>query len=285
MPHEARSLPFIAIFCSLIVGNSLLAAQDVRPADVLLKHLDAIGSEQSRKDLKSRVVQGMVTYRILVGGSGAVDGKFQFASEGQKSDYLFKINAGSYFGEQFITDGKRTSVAGTYSDKTRSEFGNFLLSQDIILRENLLGGVWSSGWPLLDLEGRRAKLQPNGMKKVDGKELISLRYQPQKRTDLDIFLYFDPQTYQHVMTLYTMQPSTTLAGGETTQAGKQSRRDRLEEHFSDFKPVDGLTLPTHYDLRYTLETERGFTKTIEWEVRSAAIANNMGIDPRSFELK
>jgi hypothetical protein len=235
--------------------------------------------------VKSRVVQGPATYRILVGGSGAIDGKSVVASEGRKSDYLFKINAGTYRGEQFICDGDKISVAGTYSDKTRSEFGNFVLTQDIVLRENLLGGVWSVGWPLLDLEGRKAKIHAEGMKKIDGKELLVLRYQPSKNTDLDIFLYFDPQTYRHMMTVYKMEPSTSVAGGETAMAGKSTRRYRIDERFSDFQTADGLTLPTHYDIRYTLETESGFTKSVEWEVRATSIMNNISIDARSFQVQ
>ena len=120
---------------------------------------------------------------------------------------------------------------------------------------------------------------------MDGKELIVLRYQPKKITDLNIFLYFDPETYRHVMTLYKMEPSTSVVGGETAQSGKQTRRYRIEERFSDFKTADGLTLPTHYDLRYTMEGESGFTKSIEWEIKSASIANNMSIDERSFEVQ
>jgi len=235
--------------------------------------------------LKSRVVQGGATYRILVGGSGAVDGKFVFASEGPQSDFLFKVHAGGYLGEQFICDGHKTSVAGTYADKRRSEFGTFVLTQDLVLRENLLGGVWSSGWPLLDIEGRGAKVHYEGIKKVNGRELISLRYLPRNRTDLDIFLYFDPQTYQHVLSIYELSVSTGLAGGETSQAGKQQTRYQIEERFSDFQSKDGLTLPTHYDLRFTIELSSGFTKLVEWEVKALDIMNNESIDPRSFQPK
>lgn len=257
---------------------------DFTPEDVLAKHLQAIGSPSARAVVKSRVVQSGATYRLLQGGSGAIDGKSVFASQGNSTNLLLKINAGGFKGEQFICDGNKTSVAGTYSDHTRSEFGTFVLSQDIILRENLLGGVWSVSWPLLDFESRKAKLHAEGMKKIDGKELIALRYQPKKTTDLDIFLYFDPQTYQHVMTVYKSEPSTSVEGGETAQAGKSTRRYQIEERFSDFKTADGLTLPYHYDVRYTIETERGFTKAIEWEVRAVNIANNISIDPHSFEV-
>jgi len=277
---------FSALLCFAMISFPLsLHAADFKPDEVVAKHLEALGSPQARADLKSRVVQGGTTYRVLVGGSGAIDGKFVFASEAQKSNFLFKINASGFRGEQFICDGNKVSVAGTYTDKTRSEFGEFVLVEDVVLRENLLGGAWSSGWPLLDVEGRKAKLHAEGMKKVDGKDLLALRYQPKKSTDLDIFLYFDPRTFQHVMTVYKMSPRTSIEGGETAQSGKQSRRYQMEERFSEFQTTDGLTLPSRYDLRYTIETENGFTKTVEWEVKASNIMNNQSVDPRSFQVK
>lgn len=269
----------------LVVGFccSVLWAGDNKGQEVVAKHLDSIGSAQVRSQVKSRVIQGFATYRVLVGGTGAIDGKCVVASEGVKANYLFKINASGYRGENFITDGDKTSIAGTYTDKRRSEFGYFMYNHDLVFREGLLGGVWSTNWPFLDLEAHKAKIHFDGIKKVDGKELLAVHYQPKKNPDLDIIVYFDPQTYQHVMTTYSMETSVSNTGGELAQAGKQRRRTRLEEHFSNFGNVDGLTLPMYYDLRFSVEMENGFTKTVEWEVRELNIANNMSIDPRSFQ--
>ncbi len=277
---------FATLFFFALISSSLfLWAEDVKPEDVIAKHLDAIGTAQARKDVKSRVVQGAATYRILAGGSGTIDGKFVVASEGQKSDMVFKVVANAYLGEQFIYDGNRTSVSGSYNDKTRSEFGFFVYNQDLVLRENLLGGVWLAGWPLLDLDGHHSKVLPAGTKNIDGKELIVLRYQPKKTSDMDILLFFDPQTYQHVMTTYKMERSIGITGGETAQAGKSAPHYELVERFSDFQTAGGLTLPRHYDVRYTMETDRGFTKSVEWEVKALNIMNNLSIDPRSFQPK
>jgi hypothetical protein len=278
-----RGLRTVLFFLS--VTCSTLWSADIKPEEVLTKHLNAIGSAEARKSIKSRAVQGMATYHVLVGGSGAIDGKLQFASEGSKSNYLFRVNGSEYHGEQFIFDGSKMSVAGTWADKTRSEFGNLVLTQDIFVRDNLLCGVWSTDWPLLDLEGHKARLHVEGIKKIDGKDLLAVRYQPKKSTDLEIVLYFDPKTYQHVATIYKMEPPSSIGGGELQQAGKQRRRIRVDERFSNFRTADGLTLPYYYDLRFTIETERGFTKTVEWEVKELSIANNMSIDPRSFQVK
>lgn len=286
MPRAILHIKITKTFFFAIVFSSIsLWAADMKPEELVARHLDAIGNAQTRTGLKSRVVQGLGLYKILVGGSGSIPAKFVFASEGQKSDFLLKVNANGFMGEQFICDGSRTSVAGTYLDKSRSEFGTFILSEDIILRENLLGGVLSSGWPLLDLEAKKAKVHFEGIKKIDGKELLTLRYQPKKTTDLLIFLYFDPQTYQHVETIYKMEPSNTLEGGESAMAGRSTRRFRIEEHFSDFKTADGLTLPHVYDLRFTLEAESGFAKSIEWEMTNLNILNNQSVDQRSFQVK
>jgi hypothetical protein len=154
-----------------------------------------------------------------------------------------------------------------------------------MLREPLLGGVWTTGWPLLDIEGHKAQLRSEGSKKVDGRNLLVLRFRPKKGTDLDILLYFDPQTYQHVMTTYHATQQTGLGEGEIATARKQPTRYEIEERFSEFQTADGLTLPSHYDLRFTEELENGFTKSVEWEVRAASIMNNLSIDARSFQVK
>jgi hypothetical protein len=275
----------ILLFLLASATSLVWAGGDIKPEEVVAKHLEAIGTLEARKNIKSRVVQGPATYRIFSGGSGAIDGKCVIASEGVKTNYLFKLNASGYHGEQLISDGNRASVAGTYSDKTRSDFGDFVFAQNVMLREPLLGGVLTTGWPLLDLEGHKAQVHSEGIKRVDGQELIALRYRPKKGTDLDITLYFDPQTYRHVLTVYRASQQTGIGTDEISTARKVPTRYEIEERFSDFKVVDGLTMPSHYDLRFTLEKENGFTKATEWEVKTVNIMNNLSIDPRSFEVK
>ncbi len=275
------------------------AGNDLKPEDVLARHLDSIGTREARGGVKSRLVEGAATYRVLVGGTGAIDGKSVFVSEGQKAHILLKIAAQGYRGEQFIWNGDKSSIAGTYTDKTRSEFGEFLLSQDAPLREGLLGGLLNTSWPLLDLDGRKAQLSSEGMKNIEGRQLIALRYKPKKGTDLSIVLYFDPETFHHVMTVYSISrvaglgravyqspqgPEISLGATETLSARQNESRYRIEERFSDFKVSAGLSLPTHYDLRFTEELQSGFTKTVEWEVTTTRVANNLGLDPRNFEV-
>ncbi len=149
--------------------------------DVLRHYLDSIGTAPVRAAAKSRVVEGTTSYRILVGRSGQIDGKAVMVSDGRKMQLMLKINAPEYAGERFICDGEKTSVAGTYSDKHRSEFGEFLRAEDLPLREGLLGGVLSTSWSLLDLDARKGKLKYQGLKKIDGTELYAVAYHTEEK--------------------------------------------------------------------------------------------------------
>src|SRR5205085_3745562 len=106
-------------------------------------------------------------------------------------------------------------------------------------------------------------------------------------------------TYQHLMTLYSVSRAAGLAGvtyqsqsgpqfstgaSEELSARQNESRYRIEERFSDFRTVDGLSLPSHYDLRFTEELQNGFSKTIEWEVTTRNVVNNPGLDPKNFEV-
>jgi hypothetical protein len=241
----------------------------------------------------------MATYRIVVGGNGEVPGKAVIASEGDKRQILLKVNAYRYEGERFVSTGTATGVAGTYADKTRSEFGQFLRAEDLPLRDGLLGGVLSTAWPLLDLKAHKATLVYEGLKKIDGRRVYALGYKPAKTTDLTITLYFDPESFHHVATVYRVSahaglggiafrpfPGATISNGasEVQSARQNETRFRIEEYFKDFKTSEGLTLPTNYDLRFTAELQSGFTKSVEWRVETKRVLNNLSVDPKNFAI-
>ena len=300
-PH-VKSMTAIIV---LLVTTTVATTQDKLGAgEILHRHLDSIAAPATLAAAKSRVIEATSVYRVLVGGTGEVAGKAVFVSDGNKLHILLKINAPQFTGEQFIRDGDKTSVAATYQDKSRSEFGTFLRGEDAPLREGLLGGVLTTDWPLLDLDAHKSKIHYLGLKNVDGSDLHAVAYQPRKGANLDITLYFDPQTFRHVRTVYTanqnvglgqggqndaMAPPSEIArttpnGADVNSARQQQTRYRIEERFSDFKTVDGFTLPSHYDLRYQEELQNGFTKVVEWEVTTTRVLNNIPVDARNFQI-
>jgi hypothetical protein len=300
-----------------LVNKSAAFNPPANAQELVSQHLDSIASSSVRAGLKTRVAQGPVRYTILVGGAGFLDGKTQIASDGRKLVFMMKLPNNEYHGEQFIFNGEKDSVAFSTARQARSSFGNFVFVQDAVIREGLLGGVLTTAWPLLNLDERKAKINFEGLKKIDGQELYDLRYRPNKNTDLEIHLYFDPQTYRHVETTYgysssqnfaNFSPSTAVGVGaspgnakapdisqtpgsqtggtaETAAARQYMNRYRLTEKFSDFKTVDGVTLPTHDNIQFSQELQNGRTTLNEWDLKGLDISNNMSIDASAFAVK
>jgi len=176
-------------------------------------------------------------------------------------------------------------MAFSNSNQTRSPFAYFLLAQDALIREGLLGGTLSTAWPLFDLPARKARLTVEGLKRVDGKQLYQVRYSASKRSDVQIVLYFDTDTFRHVGSVYSLSVGNNLDADITNSASLLPERSSLEERFSDFQTFDGMTLPTHWNLQFTRELPDGSTSICEWDLREDQIRNNVGLDPKNFEVE
>jgi hypothetical protein len=87
------------------------------------------------------------------------------------------------------------------------------------------------------------------------------------------------------MTTYQMSIQAGIGAGEIQSARQQETRYRIEERFSEFQNSDGLTLPFHYELRFTKELQNGSTKLLEWDVAVSRVLNNVSLDPQNFQIK
>jgi hypothetical protein len=261
------------------------AADTLTLIDVLAHHLDAIGSADARSAAKTRVVQGTAAYRIVVGGSGRADGKTGLVSEGRKLRFMMKFTGVGYLGENLVFDGDGIGVSFANTNQSRSPFASFVSTQNVILRDGLLGGVLTTGWALLDVTDRKSKLTLEGVKKIDGQQVYQVRYVPHESSDLQILLYFDQETFRHVKTVYSTSVANNVGRTITESSKLLPERTTLEERFGDFKTVDGLTLPSHWNLQFTRELPNGSTTVSEWDLKEDQITNNMGLDPRNFAVK
>ena len=279
-------------------ATPLDATEPKMDADALVvQHLNAIGSAEARAAVKTRVVRSLASYRVLVGGSGQVNGQMGLVTDAGKVRFMLKLAERDYKGENFAFDGDQVQAAFSNSSHSRSAFANFMVSQDAILREGLLGGVLSTNWALLDLAGKKAKLEYKGIKKVDGRQAHEVRYRSPKTSDLEISLYFDSETLHHVKTLYSLSIGSSMAhdslsavrnnSGESVSGSNAVKPDHttLEERFSDFKTVDGLSVPTHWTLEFTLELPNGVTTVSQWDLPELKVMNNLGIDPLNFKVQ
>ncbi len=280
--------PFALFFALLAMLSTSAAAKDKKDkfeaADFVQQHLNSIGTNDARAAIKGCVAQGTVTFEILNRGPLTWEGPATLVSEGDKLAAQFKFPPTVYRTEWFVSDGKKTSAAQV-KPGSWSKFGAFIRTHTEILTEGLWGGTLSTAWALSHFDERRAKLEDRGIRKVDGIELHRVDYIPRKnRDDLEIQLYFEPETYRHVMTVYLL--TVTGAQGFTpNQSGaQQDRAYRLEERFGDFKTIDNLTLPTRWDIRFTYGPASGGIID-QYDVTATKIAHNISVDPKNFEVK
>jgi hypothetical protein len=278
---------FLAAIFVLLSLLSVTQGKDDSVADLVSKHLNAIGIEQARAAVKTQLVEGKLTFQYL-NGSGLITGGLQFVSEGDKFVSVMKLPSVEYHGEQFATDGKKALIKqvqpGHYSG-----LGQFVFEHDEILKEGLFGGTLSTAWALSHLDERRARLQDQGIKKMDGRDLRRVDYFPKKNSDLRIQLYFQPETSRHVMTIYEYSIIARGGGGPDASAGQEERYIRLQESFSDFETVNNLTYPGRWTIQFT---SGGGSRTIgrtsaisQFELTDAKISHNIPVDPKNFEIK
>jgi hypothetical protein len=304
----------LAVVVAIVAMLSLSAAKDeLQVTDLVKQHLNSIGTEQARAAVKSRAAEGTLSFQVENENAAHQDGKEVLVSEGVKLVSLLKLPNPNYHGERFVSDGKKTFIAQV-KPGAWSTFGDFVMVHNEILTEGLWGGTLSTGWALAHLDERLAKLQDRGLKKVDGRELHRVDYSPKKHSDLDIQLYFEPDTFRHVMTVYSLTISPHMGTSDIATAREQETRYRLEERFADFKSVDGLNLPERWTIEFTSENAAGamanaqnLTATVNgeasitpintkgigagsspvshFEVTVTNISNNVQLDPKNFEIK
>jgi hypothetical protein len=274
----------IAVFLHGALVSSAYS-RDMTPEDLVARHLDSIGTAQSRAALKSLVVQGKLVFKVLVGGGGSIDGIWGRVSEDRKSNFVMKFGTGDYRGEQFVFDGNKMYVAAGTSIQSKSRLGGFVQSQNYIIREGLLGGELSTGWALENVDANHPQLVYAGLRKVDGRQLHDLEYHSKYSHDMQIHLYFDPETYHHVKTEYTMGITPNMGPTVTTSGQQREIRYTIEERFGDFKTTNGIALPSTYSLEYTQELQTGGTTVYRWDMTVSDIRGNVGLDPKNFDTR
>lgn len=271
----------IAFLFALFLAFPMRGADKKLTAEELVAcHLDSIGTPEARANLKSRLLKGQGFLRILLGGSGGLQGRVTHASEGNKSSFFFEVGHPSYQGEQMMSDGRQVWVAPAFTGK-RSEMGEFVHTYSHILREGLLGGTISTGWAMLELDSKKPKLSYRGLRKVNDRKLHRLEYRPKKPGgDLRIDLYFEPDTFRHVQTTYRLTLPAQMGLTSIESARQEPTYYLLEEIFEDFRKIDGLTLPVRWKIRFSRTGQP--SSLWEWEMVFQSATHNQPIDPDSF---
>jgi hypothetical protein len=276
---------YVVMICMWLAALSGATAADIKAEDIVARHLDSIGTAEARTAVKSLAVQGTLRFKILAGGAADTPGNWQRLSEEHKSKFVMKFGDQNWWGEQFVFDGDKASFAAATLSRHWSVLGSFVLGQESIVEEGLLGGVLGTDWALENINLHQVKLENHGRKKIDGQELDEIGYLSKNNSGMKVKLYFDPSTHHHVMTVYTLARVPTIVHNSLTNARQKENRYTLEERFSNFHTDKDITLPRQYDLRFTQQLQNGSTAVYDWAMTANKVLQNPNIPPANFQVK
>lgn len=295
---KIRARAFVAVLCMIALGlmlttsNSLTSSAAAAPPgpvadkmkveEVIAKHLASIGTPEARVAVKSRIIQGTTQATFRVGGTGAAQGGSVLASTGDKSLVSVVYGNAEYPFERVGFDGKRVTVSEVRPGQ-RSTVGRFFMQHEMLLREGLLGGTLNSAWPLLDVTAKNPKLKYDGTKKINNRETHVIKYEARKGSGLQVRLFFDAETFQHVRSEYEYrqiqqmpdQPSVTQQQGDSIT--------KFIEEFSDYRTEGGLTLPHTYKFQLSVESLNRRALQ-DWEFTLTKFTFNQPIDDKEFDV-
>lgn len=273
-------LAFALLLIVVAAGDSL--SQKLTAEDVVHRHLESLGSAEARASVKSRVLQGAVVARTRVGGAGQSKGGAVMASQGRMSLVGLIFGVQDYSNEKIAFDGEQLTV-GEWQPGKRTRLGGFLMTHDILIKEGLMGGTLSSAWPLSDLSSRNAKLRYSGLRKVDGRQVHALDYEPRSGGNLEIRLFFDAESFQHVRTEYQHEISAPTVSRPEDAAKQRPTRLKLTEEFADYRKEGQLILPHTYKIRLVFESDANPAMQ-DWELTLTQFLFNKDLPASQFRV-
>lgn len=206
-------------------------------------HRRSVGSEQDLAEFKTRLSEGIsiASGRIFKAKgheSGSIEGQSSLFSNDHSTTLKLEFDSHFYPFDGFSYDGKEV-VGPTAIGHHFGYLAEFMMSCPDYVSADLVGGILSTTWPVLDLERSRQDFEFLGIEPTEGTEYLVLRCK--FPSDAFVKLYFDPRSMQHLMTRYS---GKTLFGSRLGP----SRHITLTERFGEFRVFDGLYLPTRWQM-------------------------------------
>jgi hypothetical protein len=122
------------------------------------------------------------------------------------------------------------------------------------------------------------------MRDFAGRQLHEVRIQPRSSGNWDIFLYFELDTFRHVLSLYQLKVQPFLARNIDESARQADSYWRLREEFADFQTSEGVSVPHAYKLVLTYDSsDRPFIT--EWNFAVTQVRHNQDLEPAAFTVR
>lgn len=248
-----RLVPFL-VAAFLLLSAAGASAQDLKPADIIKRHLDAMGTAETRSAMKNHIATGISSFASKLPNKKTA-GKVVIASQDRDLMVIASFASEEYPFEKIGYFNGSASLPHVTAG-ARSPLGAFIADHPTMLSSGLFGGSISVGWAFRD-EAFKGRLSGGGTKKVDGRKAYVIDYfPPTNSSEYTIKLFFDAETFHHVRTEYKHQIAAKPA-----DFGKESRQTwvnlTVTEKFADHKPVDGMTLPHTYKISYLTDSNNG----------------------------
>lgn len=270
------------IFLTLTIALSAVSAvgQKLKPEEIIAKHLEAIGIEAKRQELKSLFATGISEFEAknpsIKGGGKAV-----VISDPSNLYMVMSFNSREYPLEKIGAFKESVSLPHTLSGG-RSLLGMFLAEHSKILLENLFGGSMSLRWINHISEHGKSRLRSAGTKKINGREAHALDViMPGIGSDnFKVKLYFDATTFHHLRSEYKRE--VDVGRVEFGQQSQQANaRVSLVEEFSAHKTFDGVTLPHNYMVTYASNSN---STESSWAIKVGEYYFNQKLAPDFFSF-
>ena len=265
------------------LANVPVAAQKMKPEELIAKHLESIGTAEARTAVRNLIINGVAEMTLKQGGSGNLLGSALMASEGDKNLLMMAFNRPDYPAEKIGYNGHKLSVQ-VIRPGVRTPLGEFFRTHEEMFKEGLTGGTLSTSWPLLNVAVRAPKLEYGGTRKFDGRLAHELKYTPKKGSSLKIKLYFDAENFRHIRTEYERVIAATMGARPIESGGRVDTRYKVIEEYSDFKEENGLTLPHTYRFELQMTSDRA-PVLLEWVLSLQKFSFNQSMSGKEFDVE
>ncbi len=257
-----------------------VTGQELTSEQVLEKHLESVGKQAKREGLKTLFAAGLSEFEskspVIKGGGKAV-----VVSDANNLYFAMSLNSREYPFEKIGAFGSKISLPFINAGN-RSLLGSFLNGHPKILTDSLFCGAMSLRWIFGVAEKRKLKMRSGGVKKIEGQSVhvLEVLSTTSGAEDFKIRLYFDMENFRHVRSEYrrTVQAGRIIFGQQNQQS--DSRLD-LTEEFSDFKSVDGLTLPHAYKVTFSSNSNSAQYES-SWGIKISTYYFNQKLAPGFF---
>lgn len=244
--------------------------QSLTGAEIVNKHIEAVGGREAISKIKSRVALGTAKKDS--------DAAIPVAIMSQAPNRVSAIYQFEGYNWQLLYDGSKPSFRPVFSRAAAPIMHKY---QDMLATGTMFNSA-SLYNALVAGESDDMKFEAKGMKKVKGRQTYVVEMKPAKGQALR--LYFDAESFMWLRTDYGSVRITKDMGGFTNDIVSKDEEATFDFYVetTDFKTVDGVKLPFKLEMVVTAPILK--QKSIGTMVTTInEYRHNIPIDPKMFQ--